>query len=129
MVGNFSSIEYAVSDGLAQVTLNLPDRGNPIDQTFCREIKELAVELSERADIRAVLLAAKGRYFSVGGDIKSLARGRSALPSNYQELDDGSSFCDCAIDADDGTSGRCGAGRRGRRKCFPSSFCRRCLRR
>jgi 2-(1,2-epoxy-1,2-dihydrophenyl)acetyl-CoA isomerase len=80
MVGNFSSIEYAVSDGLAHVTLNRPDRGNPIDQTFCREIKELAVELSERDDVRAVLLAAKGRFFSVGGDIKSFARDRSAIP-------------------------------------------------
>jgi hypothetical protein len=38
MAGKFSSIEYAVSDGLAHVTLNMPDRGNPIDQTFCREI-------------------------------------------------------------------------------------------
>jgi len=31
MVGNFSSIEYAVSDGLGRVTLNTPDRGNPIE--------------------------------------------------------------------------------------------------
>ena len=81
MVGNFSSIEYAVSDGLAHVTLNTADRGNPIDQTFCREIRELAVELSERNDVRAVLLAAKGRFFSVGGDIKSFAVDRSLLPS------------------------------------------------
>ena len=81
MAGKFSSIEYAVSDGLAHVTLNMPDRGNPIDQTFCREIKELAVELSESDDVRAVLLAAKGRFFSVGGDIKSFAHDRSALPS------------------------------------------------
>ena len=80
-LGNLSSIEYAVGDGLARVTLNTPDRGNPIDQTFCREIKELAVELGERNDVRAVLLAAKGRFFSVGGDIKSFARDRSAIPA------------------------------------------------
>jgi len=80
MVGNLSSIEYASGDGLARVTLNTPDQGNPIDQTFCREIKELADELGERNDVRAVLLAAKGRFFSVGGDIKSFARDRSAIP-------------------------------------------------
>jgi 2-(1,2-epoxy-1,2-dihydrophenyl)acetyl-CoA isomerase len=74
-----NAIECVIDDGLARVTLNQPDRGNPIDQTFCKEIKELAVELSERGDVRAVLLAAKGRFFSVGGDIKSLARDRSAI--------------------------------------------------
>lgn len=75
-----TTIECTVSDGLARVVLNAPDRGNPIDGTFCREFKELAVELSERADVRAVLLSAKGRFFSVGGDIKSFARERSAIP-------------------------------------------------
>jgi 2-(1,2-epoxy-1,2-dihydrophenyl)acetyl-CoA isomerase len=78
---DFSSVERVIDDGLARVTLNVPDRGNPIDQTFCREFRELAVELSERDDVRAILLAAKGRFFSVGGDIKSLARDRSAIPT------------------------------------------------
>ena len=77
---SLNSIECVVDDGLARVTLNQPERGNPIDQAFCKEIKELAVELSERDDVRAVLLAARGRLFSVGGDIKSFARDRSALP-------------------------------------------------
>ena len=78
---DFSSVERVIDDGLARVTLNVPDRGNPIDQTFCREFRELAVELSERDDVRAILLTAKGRFFSVGGDIKSLARERSAIPT------------------------------------------------
>jgi len=78
---NFSSIEYAVDDGLARVTLNAPDRGNPIDEAFCRELNALAVDLSEREGVRAVLLSAKGRFFSVGGDIKSLGRVRTEIPA------------------------------------------------
>jgi 2-(1,2-epoxy-1,2-dihydrophenyl)acetyl-CoA isomerase len=78
-VDNPNAIECVVDEGLARVTLNQPDRGNPIDQAFCKEIKELAVELSERGDVRAVLLAARGRFFSVGGDIKALAQDRSAI--------------------------------------------------
>jgi 2-(1,2-epoxy-1,2-dihydrophenyl)acetyl-CoA isomerase len=73
------SVKVAIDGGLARITLNTPDRGNPIDQTFCREIKELAAELSERDEVRAILLTAKGRFFSVGGDIKSFARDRSAI--------------------------------------------------
>jgi 2-(1,2-epoxy-1,2-dihydrophenyl)acetyl-CoA isomerase len=76
-----TSIECTIADGLARVVLNAPERGNPIDATFCREIRELAVDLSEHEDVRAVLLSARGKYFSVGGDIKSFARERSAIPS------------------------------------------------
>jgi 2-(1,2-epoxy-1,2-dihydrophenyl)acetyl-CoA isomerase len=77
---DFASFECVLDGGLARVTLNTPDRGNPIDQIFCREIKQLAIELSDCDDVRAVLLAARGRFFSVGGDIKSFARDRAAIP-------------------------------------------------
>jgi 2-(1,2-epoxy-1,2-dihydrophenyl)acetyl-CoA isomerase len=73
------SVKVAIDDGLVRITLNALDRGNPIDQTFCREIKELAAELSEHNEVRAILLTANGRFFSVGGDIKSFARERSEI--------------------------------------------------
>jgi 2-(1,2-epoxy-1,2-dihydrophenyl)acetyl-CoA isomerase len=77
---DYSSFICDLEDGLARVTFNAPERGNVVDETFCREIKELAVELSESNKVRAILLAAKGRFFSVGGDIRSFVQDRSALP-------------------------------------------------
>ena len=53
-----TSMECTVTDGLARVVLNQPDRGNPIDGAFCRELNALATELSDRADVRAVLFTA-----------------------------------------------------------------------
>lgn len=76
-----TKIACTIDAGLARVVLNVPDRGNPIDGVFCREMKELAIALSERDDVRAVLLTANGRYFSVGGDIKSFIKDRAALPA------------------------------------------------
>src|SRR5437660_4064417 len=76
-----TSMEFTMTAGLARVVLNTPERGNPIDGVFCRELKELADDLSERDDVRAVLLSARGKYFSVGGDIKVFTRDRSALPT------------------------------------------------
>ena len=76
-----TSMECTVTDGLARVVLNQPDRGNPIDGAFCRELNALATELSDRADVRAVLLSARGKYFSVGGDIKAFSRERDKLSS------------------------------------------------
>lgn len=78
---SLTSMQCTVSDGVARITLGAPERGNPIDGTFCRELKEVVSRLSEQADVRAVLLTASGKYFSVGGDIKAFARKREELPA------------------------------------------------
>lgn len=74
------TLACTVEDGLARVRLTQPERGNPIDGPFCREIFDLATELSSRADVRAVLLTAEGRFFSVGGDIRAFTSDRADLP-------------------------------------------------
>lgn len=61
------------TDGLATVTLSQPERGNPFDGTFVREMKEAFLQLWETPGLRAVLLRAEGSHFSFGGDLKSFA--------------------------------------------------------
>src|SRR5665811_1816933 len=67
-----TSFECEIADGLAHVILSRPDRGNPIDGDFCREFSLGMAELSERDDVRAVLMSARGKLFSVGGDLVAL---------------------------------------------------------
>src|SRR5258708_37761988 len=74
------SFECTIDDGLAHIVLNQPDRGNPIDGDFCREFNLCMAELSERDDVRSVLISARGRLFSVGGDLVALASRGDALP-------------------------------------------------
>src|ERR1700747_2574951 len=74
------SFDCTIDDGLAHVILNQPERGNPIDGEFCREFGLCIAELSERADVRAVLLSARGRLLSVGGNLMSLVKEGDALP-------------------------------------------------
>ena len=74
------SFECTIDVGLAHIILDRPERGNPIDGDFCREFNLCIAELSERADVRAVLLSARGRLFSVGGDLMSLVKQGDALP-------------------------------------------------
>ncbi len=75
-----TSLECTIEGGVARLVLNQPDRGNPIDGTTSRELREVVIALSGRDDVRAVLLSARGRFFSVGGDIRTFAAERSALP-------------------------------------------------
>src|SRR5215475_10591647 len=74
------SFDCTIDDGLAHIVLNQLERGNPIDGDFCREFGLCIAELSERTDVRSVLLSARGRLFSVGGDLTSLVKQGDALP-------------------------------------------------
>ncbi len=78
------SFACTIEDGLAHIVLDQPARGNPIDGDFCREFGLGIAELSERDDVRAVLLSARGRLFSVGGDLMSLVKQGEALPTTIK---------------------------------------------
>ena len=68
------TLSCQIDDGLARVRFIQGERGNPFDGPFCRDMCDLSVELSCRDDVRAVLLAADGRFFSVGGDIRAFLK-------------------------------------------------------
>ncbi|MGE0830636.1 MAG: enoyl-CoA hydratase/isomerase family protein, partial [Hyphomonadaceae bacterium] len=74
------SLLFRIENGVAHITLNEPERGNPMDEVFTREFSLVASECSVNRDVRAVLIDAAGRYFSVGGDIKSMTRDRGDFP-------------------------------------------------
>src|SRR5690606_35017870 len=76
------SIELTICDGLARLTFNQPDIGNTLNEIFCKEFAEVANELTSNQDVRAVLLSAKGKYFSLGGDIKVFSNNLDRLPEN-----------------------------------------------
>lgn len=77
---DLKSFAFEIADGVAHVTLNQADRGNPIDRAFAFELNEIATECSIDPAVRAVLIDAKGRFFCVGGDLNSLTKDRADLP-------------------------------------------------
>jgi 2-(1,2-epoxy-1,2-dihydrophenyl)acetyl-CoA isomerase len=76
----YSAFALDVADGVGHVTLDQPERGNPFDLAFTTEISQIATELDEDPSVRCVLIDARGKYFSVGGDLKSMAADRDDLP-------------------------------------------------
>ncbi len=75
-----SSIRVDFDGGLAIVSLAQPERGNPFDGAFTRDFRQLACELWDLEGLRAVLLRAEGKNFSVGGDLKALQPAGADLP-------------------------------------------------
>jgi 2-(1,2-epoxy-1,2-dihydrophenyl)acetyl-CoA isomerase len=75
-----TSLRYEVRDGAAWLTLSAPDRGNPIDMSLARELRD-AVAQARADDVRVVVLDHEGKAFSVGGDISSM--GAAEDPSGF----------------------------------------------
>lgn len=69
---------------VAELVLDEPERGNPFDAALCAELCDAANRVSEDRDVRAVLIRAEGRYFSVGADLKWLGADLDALPLALQ---------------------------------------------
>lgn len=74
------AVQFELRDNVAHVSFTQPQRGNPFDQRFCTELCEVAIECDENPDVRAVLIRAQGKYFSVGADLKWLGSDREQLP-------------------------------------------------
>ncbi len=62
-----------VSDHVAQVRLDRPDKLNAIDPAMFDGLLEAGAYLAERDDVRAVVLSGEGRMFCAGLDFASFA--------------------------------------------------------
>jgi 2-(1,2-epoxy-1,2-dihydrophenyl)acetyl-CoA isomerase len=73
-----SFITFALVDGVATIRLTQSERGNPFDLALLTELDEAVTRCSD-PEVRAVLIEAEGRFFSVGGDLALLAESREGL--------------------------------------------------
>ena len=64
-----ASLRIERDGALARLVLGQPQSGNPIDGAFCALWSEAAIDLSSDKQVRAILMIAEGKNFSVGGNI------------------------------------------------------------
>ncbi len=64
--------DFAVGDGVAVITLNRPDRLNPLTFESYADLRDLFGELPLRGDVRAVIVTGQGRGFCSGGDVEEI---------------------------------------------------------
>lgn len=59
------------NDGTAIVYLNRPDKRNAMDWSFWRDLPDVIEEIDSASEIRAFVIAARGKSFSTGLDLDS----------------------------------------------------------
>jgi len=64
------TILYEVSDGVATLTLNRPERLNGITNRMLREVYETLREVAADTNVRVLVLTGAGRAFCPGADLK-----------------------------------------------------------
>jgi enoyl-CoA hydratase/carnithine racemase len=74
---------YDVSDGVATLTLNRPERMNTISEPMLAQLAELLVRANEDPAVRVVVLTGVGKAFCAGLDLVSATTG-SGIGSDKQ---------------------------------------------
>jgi enoyl-CoA hydratase/carnithine racemase len=66
------SFQYGVSDGVATITLDRPERLNALTFDVYRELTDTFAALKNEAQVRAVVIRGTRRAFCSGGDVKDI---------------------------------------------------------
>jgi enoyl-CoA hydratase/carnithine racemase len=69
---DWQHFDFSVSDGVATVTLNRPDKLNALTFDSYADLRDLLAELPHRGDARVLVLTGRGRGFCSGGDVEEI---------------------------------------------------------
>ncbi|HSY26654.1 MAG TPA: enoyl-CoA hydratase-related protein, partial [Burkholderiaceae bacterium] len=67
-----SHFGFAVQDGVATLTLNRPERKNPLTFESYAELRDLFRDLSYADDVKAIVVTGAGENFCSGGDVHDI---------------------------------------------------------
>ena len=84
----FTTITFERRDRYAVITLNRPHAANAITPSMASELAYAATTCDNDRSIKAVLLTAKGKYFSAGGDVKFMASEGERLDVEIKRMAD-----------------------------------------
>ena len=72
---------WECSDRVARITLNRPERKNPLSFESYAELRDLFTALRQADDVRAIVLAGAGGNFCSGGDVHEIIGPLIGLPA------------------------------------------------
>ena len=74
----YETVDLKIENGVAEITLNRPERLNAWTAQFGDELREAILTDAAAPEVRAVLITGAGRGFSSGADLKEMLEQRAA---------------------------------------------------
>jgi len=72
LTDDWQHFDFAVAGGIATVTLNRPEKLNPLTFESYADLRDLMLQLPYRDDIKVLVIRGKGKGFCVGGDVNEI---------------------------------------------------------
>lgn len=69
---NYAHLQVNVSDKIGRISINRPQKANALHLPAWEELKAAMEEMSNRADVRVVVLSGEGKLFCAGIDLELL---------------------------------------------------------
>jgi enoyl-CoA hydratase/carnithine racemase len=69
---DWQHFDFSVEDGVATVTLNRPEKMNPLTFESYADLRDLLAELPHRGDTRVLVIRGQGKGFCGGGDVNEI---------------------------------------------------------
>jgi enoyl-CoA hydratase/carnithine racemase len=80
------TVLYSVMEGIAKITLNMPEMRNPLTTQTTRELIECLEEADQDDQVRAIILTGNGSAFCAGGNLNEFRENFSkSVPELYWE--------------------------------------------
>lgn len=76
---SYSEILYEVRGAVARITLNRPEKRNPLGPTTIGELLHALDQAKADEAVRVIVLTGAGKAFSAGGDLSSMGSGGTPL--------------------------------------------------
>src|SRR6478736_4165631 len=69
---DWAHFDFAIADGVATVTLNRPEKLNPLTFESYADLRDLLAELPHHTDVRVLVIRGEGKGFCGGGDVNEI---------------------------------------------------------
>jgi enoyl-CoA hydratase/carnithine racemase len=72
LTDDWQHFRFTVADGVATVTLDRPEKLNPLTFESYADLRDLVLQLPYRDDVRVLVLRGEGKGFCAGGDVNEI---------------------------------------------------------
>ncbi len=72
LTDDWQNFRFTVADGIATVTLDRPEKLNPLTFESYADLRDLVLQLPYRDDVRVLVLHGEGKGFCAGGDVNEI---------------------------------------------------------